>query len=304
MGQNAKLGKYTEEQMSAIKLVIAFGREDHSLECYEKIAKETKDISISSGISISFLQGLFLMMIFGAAIYAWSFGGLLVQLEFINPTTGKEYVVGDIIVVYYSILYGVMQLFSLMPAIPSLARISIVGKEIFDVIERDPQIGSHAEAENTVESIEIGEGITFKDVKFKYPTAPEEAKPVMECGNFTIRSGTSTAIVGPSGSGKSTIVQLLNRFYDPDEGQISYGDDNVKKLPIDKLREMIGWVGQEPVLIIGTIRENLRYGNADATEEQMKEALRKASALGFVEELEDGLDTYVGTASILNLSGG
>ena len=64
--------------MSAIKLVIAFGREDHSLECYEKIAKETKDISISSGISISFLQGLFLMMIFGAAIYAWSFGGLLV----------------------------------------------------------------------------------------------------------------------------------------------------------------------------------------------------------------------------------
>ena len=126
--------------------------------------------------------------------------------------------VGDIIVVYYSILYGVMQLFSLMPAIPSLARISIVGKEIFDVIERDPQIGSHAEAENTVESIEIGEGITFKDVKFKYPTAPEEAKPVMECGNFTIRSGTSTAIVGPSGPGKSTIVQHLNRSYDPDEG--------------------------------------------------------------------------------------
>ena len=77
-------------------------------------------------------------MIFGAAIYAWSFGGLLVQLEFTNPTTGREYVVGDIIVVYYSILYGIMQLFSLMPAIPSLARLTIVGKEIFDVIERDP----------------------------------------------------------------------------------------------------------------------------------------------------------------------
>ena len=158
------------------------------------------------------------MMIMGAAIYAWTFGGLLVQLEFMNPTTGKEYVVGDIIVVYYSILYGIMQLFTLMPAIPALARISIVGKEIFDVIERDPQIGGHVETENTVDAIKIGEGIIFKDVKFKYPTAPEEAKPVMECGNFTIKSGTSTAIVGPSGSGKSTIVQLLNRFYDPEEG--------------------------------------------------------------------------------------
>ena len=71
-----------------------------------------------------------------------------------------------------------------------------------------------------------------------------------------------------------------------------------------KLREMIGWVGQEPVLIIGTIRENLLYGNADASEMQMREALKKANALRFVEKLENGLDTYVGTASILNLSGG
>ena len=62
-------------------------------------------------------------------------------------------------------------------------------------------------------------------------------------------------------------MQLLNRFYDPESGSISYGDDDIKTLKISQLREMIGWVGQEPVLIIGTIRENLRYGNADATEE-------------------------------------
>ena len=126
----------------------------------------------------------------------------------------------------------------------------------------------------------------------------------MESGNFTIKAGTSTAIVGPSGSGKSTIVQLINRFYDPEAGTISYGVDNIKKLKVSQLREMIGWVGQEPVLIIGTIRENLRYGNANADEAQMKAALKQASALDFVEDLENGLDTYVGTASILNLSGG
>ena len=126
----------------------------------------------------------------------------------------------------------------------------------------------------------------------------------MESGNFTIKAGTSTAIVGPSGSGKSTIVQLINRFYDPEAGTIQYGVDNIKKLKVSQLREMIGWVGQEPVLIIGTIRENLRYGNANADEAQMKAALKQASALDFVEDLENGLDTYVGTASILNLSGG
>ena len=96
----------------------------------------------------------------------------------------------------------------------------------------------------------------------------------------------------------------MNRFYDPDSGSISYGSDNIKKLRISQLREIIGWVGQEPVLIIGTIRENLRYGNADADEALMKDALRKASALSFVEDLENGLDTYVGASSISNLSGG
>ena len=71
--------------------------------------------------------------------------------------------------------------------------------------------------------------------------------------------------MGPSGSGKSTIVQLLNRFYDPDSGSIKYGKDMLKSFELDNLRHKIGWVGQEPVLILGTIRENLQYGNVNAT---------------------------------------
>ena len=153
-----------------------------------------------------------------------------------------------------------------MPVLPSLARIGICSKEIFDVIDRDPEIGNKNEKSETVQNIEIGKGIRFEDIKFRYPTAPEGTGPVLENGSFTIKSGTSTAIVGPSGSGKSTIVALLNRFYDPECGSITYGSDDIKKLDLVQLREMIGWVGQEPVLIIGTIRENLRYGNADATE--------------------------------------
>ena len=99
-------------------------------------------------------------------------------------------------------------------------------------------------------------------------------------------------------------MQLINRFYDPHGGRILFGEDDVKSLNLEKLRDIIGWVGQEPVLIIGTIRENMEYGNATASEADIKQALQKASALEFVEALEDGLDTYVGASSILNLSGG
>ena len=104
---------------------------------------------------------------------------------------------------------------------------------------------------------------------FRYPTAQENVKDVFQGASFKIKAGTSTAIVGPSGSGKSTIVQMINRFYDPKGGSIDYGSTPLKKIDLTTLREMIGWVGQEPVLIVGTIRENLMYGNKDATEAEL-----------------------------------
>ena len=97
---------------------------------------------------------------------------------------------------------------------------------------------------------------------------------------------------------------MLNRFYDPDQGHIKYGKDDLIKFELDELRHKIGWVGQEPVLILGTIRENLQYGNLDATEDDMNDVLKRANAAKFISEQEKGLDTYVGSGSILNLSGG
>jgi ABC-type multidrug transport system fused ATPase/permease subunit len=96
---------------------------------------------------------------------------------------------------------------------------------------------------------------------------------------------------------------MINRFYDPEEGTLSYDTTNLKDIDLNALRGKIGYVGQEPVLIVGTIRENLSYGNSQATEEDMREALSLASA-GFVFRLKEGLDTYVGSSTVLNLSGG
>ncbi len=109
--------------------------------------------------------------------------------------------------------------------------------------------------------------------------------------------------MGPSGSGKSTIVQMIERFYNPKEGEIYFDETNIKDITLKGLRESIGYVSQEPVLILGTIRDNILFGNVEATEAEIHEALTKANAT-FVFGMEHGLDTYIGSASVLNLSGG
>jgi|Transcript_33800 ATP-binding cassette subfamily B (MDR/TAP) protein 1 len=96
---------------------------------------------------------------------------------------------------------------------------------------------------------------------------------------------------------------MINRFYDPDAGEIIYGSTPLKKVDLTTLREIIGWVGQEPVLIVGTIRENLLYGNKDATEQDIDRAIRLANA-NFIHQMEKGLNTYVGSSTVMNLSGG
>ena len=120
---------------------------------------------------------------------------------------------------------------------------------------------------------------------------------------INFEKGKTTALVGPSGSGKSTIVQLLERFYDPDEGTVLVDGQDLKTVNLRDFRSKVGYVGQEPVLFNQTIRENLRYGNPDATEEEMVKALQNANASKIIKRLPEGLDTIVG-AQGGQLSGG
>ena len=109
--------------------------------------------------------------------------------------------------------------------------------------------------------------------------------------------------MGPSGSGKSTILAMLERFYDPKEGEILFDDTPLKQIGLSHLRNSIGYVSQEPNLIIGSIKENLVYAKKDASDDEIRLALDKANAT-FVNYLEDGIDSYVGSTTVLNLSGG
>ena len=140
--------------------------------------------------------------------------------------------------------------------------------------------------------------LTFQDVSFQYGD-----KPVLQQMSFTVPAGQTTAFVSQSGGGKTTMFSLIERFYDVKSGAILYGDTNIEQFDLSQWRTLIGYVSQESPLLNGTIRENLLYGNPQATDEQLEEALKAANAAQFVEKLADGLETSVGENGI-KLSGG
>jgi ATP-binding cassette, subfamily B (MDR/TAP), member 1 len=147
----------------------------------------------------------------------------------------------------------------------------------------------------------VSGAITFKHVHFSYPTRPSEC--VLRDLCIDIRPGETVAFVGPSGSGKSTIVALLERFYDPLQGQIEIDGKNIRDWNVQRLRSVIGYVGQEPTLFASSIRQNILYGNPNATQQQIEEAARMANAHDFIMSFSDGYDTQVGDKGS-QLSGG
>lgn len=145
--------------------------------------------------------------------------------------------------------------------------------------------------------------IEFDHVYFKYPDTSEADPYVLDDMSFTINVGENIALVGPSGAGKTTISKLIPRFYDVDKGEIRIDDDNIKNLTIDSLRDNIGIVQQDVYLFSGTVKDNIRYGKEDATDEEIIKAAELAGATEFIKDLPEGFDTYIGERGV-KLSGG
>lgn len=245
--------------------------------------------------------GVFKGVIFGYYVYSFYIATIYIQKKYTNPSNFyATYDTGQLLSVMVSFMTGMMMIFGLSPSVQALVKAKIAGKQIFDVIDRVPTIKDN---ESCVSVFEVKEGIRFEKVSFKYPTAPEKVKNVFNSISFKIKAGTTTAIVGPSGSGKSTIVQMIERLYEPNQGEIYLDNLNIKDIKLKTLRESIGYVSQEPVLILGTIKDNLLFGNRDASDSDIHDALKKANAT-FIYDMENKLDTYIGSASVLNLSGG
>lgn len=152
---------------------------------------------------------------------------------------------------------------------------------MFETIERKPNIDIYDSKGKTLDDIQ-GD-IDLKDVYFCYPTRPDEA--IFSGFSLHIPSGSTAALVGESGSGKSTVISLIERFYDPQSGEVLIDGINLKEFQLRWIRGKIGLVSQEPILFTASIRDNIAYGKDDATNEEIKGACELANAAKFIDKL-------------------
>jgi len=206
---------------------------------------------------------------------------------------------GDMYLCIFAIMTGGMAIGQFGTANQDVVKASVSANKFFAIKDRKPEIRA---AEKPVEmSKEMAGRIVFDNVSFRYPTAPDTQ--VLDRVSFEVEAGTTMAIVGPSGSGKSTIVNLLERYYDPEAGDITIDGEKIHNFDINQLRRRIGYVSQLPLLFAESIRENIRGGDTNISDDDVERAAKMADAHDFIMDLTDKYDTNVGEMGN-RLSGG
>jgi ATP-binding cassette subfamily B (MDR/TAP) protein 1 len=205
--------------------------------------------------------------------------------------------------VLFAVIIGGFESGQAAPNFAAITTAQVAAAAAFSVIDRTPAIDQAPEDEGfepPPDKSVAGE-LALNKVVFAYPTRPTVR--VMDGTSITFPAGKSMALVGSSGSGKSTIVQMLQRFYDPQEGSVTMDGTDLRSLNLRWVRRHMGLVSQEPALFSGTIRQNIAYGREDASEEEIDAAARAANAAGFISQLPMGFDTQTGERGV-QLSGG
>ncbi|CAJ0838550.1 14828_t:CDS:10 [Entrophospora sp. SA101] len=297
-GAYAEAGGVAEQVFSGIRTVVAFGGEQREIQRYisklEIAYKFGKRKSIVNGLGVGFM----LLAMFGSYSLAFWYGSILI----IN---GEENG-GDILNAFFAVMIGAFSIGNAAPYLASVSNALGAAAKIYKIIDRVPKIDSSADKGKKFAKSELKGFIEFKNISFSYPSRPDIQ--VLKDFNLTIEPGQTVALVGSSGSGKSTIVGLIERFYDPLEGEILFDGIKIKDINIKSLRTQIGMVGQEPVLFPETIKQNIIWGADpdDAKEPSLDEIIevcKRSNAHDFIDELPNKYDTLVGEKGSL-ISGG
>uniref|UniRef100_A0A3P8Q775 ATP-binding cassette, sub-family B (MDR/TAP), member 4 n=1 Tax=Astatotilapia calliptera TaxID=8154 RepID=A0A3P8Q775_ASTCA len=266
----------------------------HVFNCYQPYHKNLEDakrMGIKKAISANLSMGVTFLFIYLSYALAFWYGSTLVLSE--------EYTIGTVLTVFFSVLIGAFSLGQTSPNIQTFASARGAAYKVYNIIDHVPSIDSYSEAGYKPECIK-GD-IEFKNVHFSYPSRADIK--VLNGLNLTVKRGQTFALVGSSGCGKSTTIQLLQRFYDPQEGNVFVDGHDLRSLNVRHLREMIGVVSQEPILFATTITENIRYGRTDVTQEEIEQAAKEANAYDFIMKLPDKFGTLVGDRGT-QMSGG
>jgi len=296
----AQGGSLADEVLSSIRNSIAFGTQERLAKQYDThlVRAEFYGFRVKGAIAVMVgCMMLILYLNYGLAFWAGSF-------FLING----EVPLSKVLTIMMAVMIGAFNIGNVAPNIQAFTTAMAAAAKIFNTIDR----ASPLDPTNDVgEKLETVEGtITLRDIRHIYPSRPEVV--VMEGVSLTIPAGKTTALVGASGSGKSTVVGLVERFYDPVQGQVLLDGHDISTLNLRWLRQQMALVSQEPTLFGTSIYHNIRYGligtrHENASEEEQKaliiEAAKKANAHDFVSSLPEGYETNVGERGFL-LSGG
>ncbi|KAJ2857497.1 hypothetical protein J3B02_000965 [Coemansia erecta] len=293
----ASSGGVADEVLGSIRTVMAFNGQQRELERYQEKIHDAylfgKKKGFVLGAGIGFIQfSIFVMYCVGFNFGIWRiYKGVRIPQEVLNAI--------------FALLIGGFRLGGTAPQLSALSTAQGCAAKVFAVIDRVSPINP-LDKETGKKVSKVSGKITFVDAHFNYPKRPDV--PVLKGFNLDILPGQKIALVGESGCGKSTTVGLIERFYDPAQGQVRIDDIDTKDYNIGSLRHRIGIVTQEPVLFSTSIKQNIKWGAIDAdnpepTDEDVIEAAKAANAHEFISQLPDGYDTLVGEGGAL-LSGG
>ncbi|KAF5207322.1 Abc transporter b family member [Thalictrum thalictroides] len=287
----AEAGNIVEQTIGAIRTVASFTGEKAAIEKYDRSIAIAYASAVKQGLASGFGIGSLLLVLFSTYGLAVWFGSKMIIEHGYNG--------GQVINVIFAIMAGGMSLGNASPCFNAFASGQAAAYKMFEAIKRKPLIDSYDK--NGIVPQEIKGDIELKDVYFRYPARPDVQ--IFSGFSLSVPSGKTAALVGQSGSGKSTVISLIERFYDPLEGEVLIDGINLKNLQLKWIREKIGLVSQEPILFTTTIKGNIAYGKENATDDEIRTAIELANAAKFIDKLPKGLDTMVGERGT-QLSGG
>ena len=284
-----KLNAIVQENLYGIRVVKSYVREDHEIEKFDNSSQEIYDDFTKAEKLLAFNAPLMQFCVYACLLFASWLGAKYI--------IGGQMLTGNLVSITTYTFQILMSLMILSMVFVMITMAKTSAERITEILAEEPDI---KDIDKPVTEVKDG-SVKFEDVSFSY--AKRMDKLCLSHVNLDIKSGETIGIIGGTGSSKSSLVQLIPRLYDVTEGSVKVGGVDVRNYDIEALRDEVAMVLQKNVLFSGTIKENLRWGNKDATDEELKHVCELACADEFIEQFPDKYDTYIEQGGS-NVSGG